>query len=109
MKDKFFSSEGCIGQVAFVVRTILLAIFVYAVFHFSIEYFKHDEAHAFLMPLAYFFGIVAAIFASFTLIMQFIKRLHDMGKGPALSILLIVPVLNVLLLLYAAAMPSKKS
>lgn len=108
MKESFLSSEGRIGQVPFILWIVALTVFVYAVFHFGIEYFSHDEDHKFLMPLAYFFGILATVISMMVLLMQTIKRLHDMGKGPFLSVLLIVPGVNVLFLLYAAVAPSKK-
>ena len=106
--DSFLSSEGRIGQVAFIIRVVVLAAIVALVFKFGIDYFNHDEEHKFLMPLAYFFGIVASIIALLILLMQVLKRLRDMGKGPFWSVLLLVPGLNVLFVLYAAAMPSKK-
>ena len=108
MKDAFFSSEGRIGQAAFMVRVVVMVALVAAVFYFGIDYFSHDEAHHFLMPLAYFLGIVASVLALFCILMQLIKRLHDMGKGPFWSVLLLVPGVNVLFLLYAAAAPTKK-
>ena len=76
------------------------------IFYAGIDYFSHDEKHKFLMPLAYF-GIVALTIALFCILMQLIKRLNDIGRKPFWSILLLVPVLNVLLLLYAALAPAK--
>ena len=108
MKDAFFSSEGRIGQAAFILRVVVLIALVAGVFYFGIDHFSHDEAHHFLLPLAYFFGIVASVLALFCILVQLIKRLHDMGKGPFWSVLLLVPVVNVLFLLYAAMAPAKK-
>lgn len=107
MKDEFFSSVGRISQVVYIVRVILLVALVAVVFKVSTNYFHHDPAHEFLMPLAYFFTIVTSIFATLTILMQSIKRLHDMEKGPMWASLLFVPGLNVLFILYAVAAPSR--
>ena len=107
MKDSFFSSQGRIGPVAFLYRVLLMLLAVAYNFYAGIDYFSHDETHEFLMPLAYFFGIVALIVALFCILMQLIKRLNDIGRKPFWSILLLVPVVNVLLLLYAAFAPAK--
>ena len=107
MKDSFFSSQGRIGPVAFLYRVLLMLLAVAYIFYAGIDYFSHDEKHEFLMPLAYFFGIVALIVALFCILMQLIKRLNDIGRKPIWSILLLVPVVNVLLLLYAAFAPAK--
>ena len=107
MKDTFFSSQGRIGPVAFLYRVLLMLLAVAYIFYAGIDYFSHDEKHEFLMPLAYFFGIVALIVALFCILMQLIKRLNDIGRKPFWSILLLVPVVNVLLLLYAAFAPAK--
>ena len=107
MKDSFFSSQGRIGPVAYLYRVLLMLLAVAYIFYAGIDYFSHDEKHEFLMPLAYFFGIVALIVALFCILMQLIKRLNDIGRKPFWSILLLVPVVNVLLLLYAAFAPAK--
>ena len=107
MKDSFFSSQGRIGPVAFLYRVLLMLLAVAYIFYAGIDYYSHEEKHEFLMPLAYFFGIVALIVALFCILMQLIKRLNDIGRKPFWSILLLVPVVNVLLLLYAAFAPAK--
>lgn len=109
MKDEFFSSVGRINQVVYIVRVLLLVALVAVVFKVSTNYFHHDPDHEFLMPLAYFFTIVAGIFALLTILMQTIKRLHDMDKGPMWAALLFVPGVNVLFMLYAAVSPGKKA
>lgn len=108
MKETFLSSEGRIGPITFSVRVVLMLALVAAVFYAGIDYFSHDADHVFLMPLAYFFGIVALVVALFCILMQLIKRLNDIGKAPFWSILLLVPGVNVLLLLYAAVAPTKR-
>ena len=108
MKDKLFSSVGRIGQIAFIVRVLVSLALVALVYKVSADYFHHDEKHAFLITLAYFFTIVAAIIAFTTILVQSIKRLHDIGKGPIWAILVLIPGVNILFFLYAAVMPSKR-
>ncbi len=109
MKDELFSSVGRIGQVAYILRVLVSLALVALVYKVSTDYFHHDEKHAFLMPLAYFFTIVTGIIAVMTILMQSIKRLHDIGKGPMWAALVFVPGVNVLFVLFAALMPPKRS
>ena len=107
MKDELFSSVGRIGRLAFIVRVLVSLALVALVYKVSTDYFHHDEKHAFLIPLAYFFTIVTGIIALMTILMQSIKRLHDIGKGPMWSALVLIPGVNVLFILYAVVMPTK--
>jgi len=109
MKDDFFSSVGRIGRIAFILRVLMALVSVLLVYKFSTDYFHHDEKHAFLITLAYFFTIVTAVFALLVIMMQSIKRLHDIGRGSIWAALVFVPGINVLFLLYAAVMPPSKS
>lgn len=106
MKESFISSEGCIGRVVFLVRILILAVAVYGISHYAMHYF-HEWHHGTYQPLGVFVSLIAAMIAVFIGLMQLLKRLRDMGKGAYLSILLLVPGVNLLLLIYAAAMPSK--
>ncbi|MGB0408949.1 MAG: DUF805 domain-containing protein [Opitutales bacterium] len=105
MKEYFLSSEGRISRLAFIIRIVLLALLAAGITAVAIDYFNewHKGHYA---PLGYFVGIVASIVCIFIGMMQLIKRLHDMGKGPFLAVLLIVPGVNLLLLLYAAVAPT---
>ncbi|ADE54350.1 DUF805 domain-containing protein [Coraliomargarita akajimensis] len=105
MTESFFSSEGRIGRLLFAGRVLLLLLLTALVFFLGIRHFSHDEAHAFLMPLAYFAGVVASVFATFGILMNLIKRLHDMNKPVILSALIFVPGVNVLMVLYASLVP----
>jgi len=106
MKERFLSSEGQIGRVAFLIRIVLLALLVFGVFEASSRFFAHWH-HGTFGTLAIFLTIVTALFCSMVGLMQLLKRLRDMGKAAYFSILLLVPGVNVLLLIYAAAAPSK--
>ena len=106
MKESFISSEGCIGRVVFVVRVLILAVLVYGISHYAIEHFHHWH-HGTYLPLGIFISLIFGLIALFLCLMQLLKRLRDMGKGAYLSILLLVPGINLLLLIYAALAPSK--
>lgn len=106
MEDSFISSEGRIGRFAYILRLVLLLALVFCATYAAVEYFKdwHDGHYSALGP---FVGIIVGLICGLSLMMQLIKRLHDMGKPVYLSILLLIPGVNVLLLLYAAVAPSK--
>ncbi|MGC6456193.1 MAG: DUF805 domain-containing protein [Coraliomargaritaceae bacterium] len=108
MKDEFFSSVGRIGPIAYIVRVLICIALVVLVYKVSTDYFLHDEKHAFLVTLAYFFTIVTGVISLLTILMQSIKRMHDIGRGPMWAALLFIPGLNVLFVLYASVMPSKR-
>jgi len=106
MKDSFLSSEGRIGRGLFVLRLLLFVILTGATFGGTYQFFSEwKEGHH--IPLGIFITLVVGLLCAFALLMQLIKRLHDAGKPPFLSILLLVPGVNLLLILYAAVVPSK--
>ncbi|WP_269523486.1 DUF805 domain-containing protein [Coraliomargarita parva] len=107
MSIAFFSSEGRLGRAPFIVRCVLLAALVLVVYAASHTFFGHWH-HGNHQPLGYFVALVTALLCCFVLLMQLVKRLKDAGKHPFLSILLLVPGVNCLLVLYAAALPSKR-
>ena len=107
MNQSFLSSEGCISRPVYIVRVVLLALLTLGITKVAMDYFAHWH-HGTYSALGVFIGIVTAIICLFAAMMQLIKRLHDMGKGPFWAVLLIVPGVNVLLLLYAAIAPGAK-
>lgn len=108
MKDTFISSEGEIGRLAFTVRVLLLALVASLIAYFAVDYFSDWGHHgATFRPLGVFIGIVATLFCVLIGLMQLLKRLRSMGKQPYLSLLLLVPGVNILFILYAMAAPAK--
>lgn len=106
MKDTFISSEGRIGRSTYILRLILLVAVTAVATWLAMAYF--DEWHGgHYSALGPFIGIVVGIFCAFTGLMQFLKRLHDIDKPAYWSLLLLVPGVNILVLLYAAVIPSK--
>ena len=106
MKDTFISSEGRIGKVAYIFRVVAILAVLFGVSYAAIGYFNewHEGHYSALGP---FVAIVAGIIALFFILMQLLKRLHDAEKPVYLSLFLLVPGLNLLLLAYAAILPSK--
>lgn len=107
MKDQFISSEGQIGRVVFIVRIVILAVLTALASHYAMDYFHHWH-HGTYQPLGVFVSLIVGLVCGFMGLMQLLKRLRDMGKGAYLSILLLIPGVNLLLLLYAAAVPGKQ-
>lgn len=103
--EKFLTSEGRIGRLAFVIRLIVLAVIVAVISRYAIGYFDHH--HEELRPLGYFVSIVFGLVCVLIGLMQLLKRLRDAGKEAYLSVLLLIPGVNLLLILYLAAVPSK--
>lgn len=106
MKESLISSEGRLGRFSFILRIVILAVLVFAVYEAASRFFAHWH-HGTFGTLAIFLTIVAALICSFIGLMQLLKRLRDMGKAAYLTLLMLVPGVNVLFLLYVAGAPSK--
>ena len=106
MINSFFSSEGRIGRATFIIRLVVLAAIVYGVWWQASAFFAHWH-HGTFGTLAVFTTLVFGLIALMTGMMQLIKRLHDMGKPPYWTLLMLVPGVNILFLLYAAVAPAK--
>jgi uncharacterized membrane protein YhaH (DUF805 family) len=114
MIESFLTSEGRLGRFSFILRLAILAAIVYVVwlgssyfFDEGMKVFYKDWHEGVFGPLAVFSTIVAALLACFIGLMQLLKRLRDMGKGAYLTLLMLIPGVNVLFLLYSAVAPSK--
>jgi uncharacterized membrane protein YhaH (DUF805 family) len=107
MKDTFISSEGRIGRFVFIVRILLLVVFALCMTKVAIDYFNHWH-HGSYSQLGAFIGIVVALICALAGLMQLLKRLRDMGKPAYWTLLFLIPGVNLLVLLYVAAAPSKE-
>lgn len=108
MKDSFISSEGRIGRFAFTVRIVLLLFLALGATKVFIDYFNHWE-HGHYSPLGPFLAIVVGLICAMAGLMQLLKRFRDMEKPAYWTLLMLIPGVNLLVLLYAAAAPSKAS
>jgi uncharacterized membrane protein YhaH (DUF805 family) len=106
MKDTFISSEGRIGRFAYILRLVLLVAVTVVATWLAVAYFNQWHGGNY-SPLGPFVGIVVGLFCALVALMQFLKRLHDMGKPTYWSLFLLLPGVNILVLLYAAFAPSK--
>jgi uncharacterized membrane protein YhaH (DUF805 family) len=107
MNNSFLSSEGVIGRFSFICRLVLIVAIAAAVSYAAIYYFAHHFHHGTFGTLGVFVSIVASLLAAMAGLMQLLKRLRDMGKGAYLTLLMLIPGVNVLFLLYACVAPSK--
>jgi len=108
MKIDFLSSEGKIGRMPFTVRIASLLLFAAGLSYIAYAYFAHSFHHGEFTTLGVFCSIVITIIVNLAVLMQLLKRLRDMGKEAYFSLLMLVPVVNVLLLLYACIAPPKE-
>jgi uncharacterized membrane protein YhaH (DUF805 family) len=107
MNNSFLSSEGCIGRFSFVLRIVLLSAIAGAISYGAIHYFAHYFHHGTFGTLGVFVSIVISLLCAMAGLMQLLKRLRDMGKEAYLTLLMLIPGVNVLFLLYAIFAPSK--
>ncbi|MGK0309640.1 MAG: uncharacterized membrane protein YhaH (DUF805 family) [Lentimonas sp.] len=108
MKTNFFSSEGRISRMTFLVRIIALTLFAVGFSYIVYSYFAHNFHHGEFATLGVFCSIVMVLICKLAGLMQLLKRLRDMGKEAYLSLLMLLPGANLCLLLYACVAPSKK-
>ena len=108
METSFLSSEGRISRMTFVVRIIALSLCAMGFSYIAYSYFAHSFHHGEFATLGIFCSIVIALICKLASLMQLLKRLRDMGKEAYLSLLLLLPGVNLLFLLYACLAPSKE-
>ena len=106
MKDTFISSEGRIGRFVFITRIVLLVVLTTVATMKAISYSDHWH-HGNYSPLGPFLGIVIGLICLLAGLMQLLKRLRDIGKPAYWTLWMLIPGVNVLVLLYVAAAPSK--
>lgn len=107
METSFLSSEGRIGRMTFLVRIIVLCLSAAGLSYLLYSYFAHSFHHGEFATLGVFCSIVVGVIAQLAGLMQLLKRLRDMGKEAYLSLIMLLPGVNVLFLLYACTAPSK--
>ena len=106
MKDTFISSEGCIGRFVYIIRLVLLVALPTITTIKAISYFDHWH-HGSYSPLGPFIGIIVGLICLLVGLMQMLKRLRDIGKPAYWTLLMLIPVVNILVLFYTAFAPSK--
>lgn len=99
MLNALLNLEVPIGRAYYFANVIALVGFAAGLIAFIFK--MMGGSHAFF-PFAIFLSIVVAAFTMASLIMLTVKRLRDMGRPGILSILLIIPGVNLLLFLFAS-------
>ena len=108
MESSFLSSEGRIDRKIFIVRLIALTLCAMGLSYLAYSYFAHSFHHGEFATLGVFCSIVIILICKLAGLMQLLKRLRDMGKEAYLSLLMLLPGVNVLFLLYTCIAPSKE-
>ena len=108
METNFLSSQGRISRTTFIVRIVALSLFAIGLSYIAYSYFAHSFHHGEFTTLGIFCSIVIVLICKFAGLMQLLKRLRDMGKEAYLSLLMLLPGVNVLFLIYACVAPSKE-
>jgi uncharacterized membrane protein YhaH (DUF805 family) len=107
MKEQIFSSLGTIGRINYFIRILLFVAIPFIVTIFSVKFFSHWH-HGTHLPLGIFIGLIFILISIFSILMQTIKRLNDIGKSPIYSVLLLIPFINVLFILVLLCLPKKQ-
>ncbi|MFL2847947.1 MAG: DUF805 domain-containing protein [Coraliomargaritaceae bacterium] len=107
MKEQIFSSLGTIGPINYFIRILLFVAIPFIVTVFSVNFFSHWH-HGTHLPLGIFIGLIFTLFSIFVILMQTIKRLNDIGKPPIYSLLLLIPLINILFILVLLCLPRKQ-
>lgn len=107
MKEAIFSSVGTIGRINYFIRILLFVAIPFFVTVVSMNFFSnwHHGTH---LPLGIFIGLIFILISIFSVLMQTIKRLNDIGKSPFYSVLLLIPFVNLLLILLLLFLPRKQ-
>ena len=108
METHFLSSQGRISRTTFIVRIVALALFAMGLSYIVYSYFAHNFHHGEFVTLGIFCSIVIVLICVFSGLMQLLKRLRDMGKEAYLSLLMLLPGVNVFFLIYTCLAPSKE-
>ncbi len=106
---KLFS--GRINRSSFALSWIISTIFLYSVAkflkNFYTQYPNSDFTDLFFQFSRYFFGLLIIVFY----ITIYSKRWHDLGKSAWLTLLAVIPIVNLFVFIYLCFKPgdSKKN
>ena len=107
MKEALFSSVGTIGRINYFIRVLLFVVIAFFATIVSVNFFSHWH-HGTHLPLGIFIGLIFVLISIFSILMQTIKRLNDIGKAPIYSVLLLIPFVNLVLILLLLFIPRKQ-
>ena len=107
MKEALFSSVGTIGRINYLIRVLLFVAIPFFATIVSVNFFSHWH-HGTHLPLGIFIGLIFVLISIFSILMQTIKRLNDIGMAPIYSVLLLIPFVNLVLILLLLFIPRKQ-
>lgn len=97
IKDMFFSYRGRLNRKPFILRGLLLSVLSSVM---STVMTEMTEASSTVMHLLALLPLLLMVVLSVGTFMLIIRRWHDLGKSGWLSLLMLIPLLNFLVLIF---------
>ena len=97
IKDMFFSYRGRLNRKPFILRGLLLSVLSSVM---STVMTEMTEASSTVMHLLALLPLILMVVLSVGTFMLIIRRWHDLGKSGWLSLLMLIPLLNLLVLIF---------
>ena len=97
IKDMFFSYRGRLNRKPFILRGLLLSVLSSVMSTIMTEM---TEASSTVMHLLALLPLLLMVVLSVGTFMLIIRRWHDLGKSGWLSLLMLIPLLNFLVLIF---------
>ena len=97
IKDMFFSYRGRLNRKPFILRGLLLSVLSSVM---STVMTEMTEASSTVMHLLALLPLILMVVLSVGTFMLIIRRWHDLGKSGWLSLLMLIPLLNFLVLIF---------
>lgn len=97
IKDMFFSYRGRLNRKPFILRGLLLSVLSSVM---STVMTEMTEAPSTVMHLLALLPLLLMVVFSVGTFMLIIRRWHDLGKSGWLSLLMLIPLLNFLVLIF---------
>ena len=97
IKDMFFSYRGRLNRKPFILRGLLLSVLSSVMSTIMTEM---TEASSTVMHLLALLPLILMVVLSVGTFMLIIRRWHDLGKSGWLSLLMLIPLLNFLVLIF---------
>ena len=97
IKEMFFSYRGRLNRKPFILRGLLLSVLSSVM---STSMTEMTEASSTVMHLLALLPLILMVVLSVGTFMLIIRRWHDLGKSGWLSLLMLIPLLNFLVLIF---------
>ena len=97
IKDMFFTYRGRLNRKPFILRGLLLSVLSSVM---STVMTEMTEASSTVMHLLALLPLILMVVLNVGTFMLIIRRWHDLGKSGWLSLLMLIPLLNLLVLIF---------